>query len=323
MRGVPVFLAAAVLLAAGAGLAAAPAGRSAAVAAAPTRADLDALRRRVALLEGELALARSRKPYLVLDAAESQLRIALLGLTVREIPLATIDFDGALRAHEGDATAPLAQAGIVTIKEKENDPRLKPLTPSDIEAGAADENVADVLPPEAPADYELQFTQPALARIEGIAEKRTVWSRLAAWWSRPASGAGTGGIVLGVAVHLDETPARELYRLLLPGERLILVPPRGYLLPEFGQEPPRSIKPPRLTAPPAPPQGPPPQGVPFRIPPPVEASAGDEAAPGSDGASAAGEAPGSGEGERPSGSESPDPQPAPSAPQTQSPPSGA
>jgi len=313
MRGVPVFLAAAVLLAAGAGLAAAPAGRSAAVAAAPTRADLDALRRRVALLEGELALARSRKPYLVLDAAESQLRVALLGLTVREIPLASIDFDGVPRAHEGDVTAPLAQAGIVTIKEKENDPRLKPLTPSDIEAGAADENVADVLPPEAPADYELQFTQPALARIEGIAEKRTVWSRLAAWWSRPASGAGigSGGIVLGVAVHLDETPARELYRLLLPGERLILVPPRGYLLPEFGQEPPRSIKPPRPTAPPAPPQGPPPQGVPFRIPPPVEPSAGDEAAPGS------------GEGETPPGTESPGPQPAPTAPQAQSSPQGA
>jgi len=313
MRGVPVFLAAAVLLAAGAGLAAAPAGRSAAVAAAPTRADLDALRRRVALLEGELALARSRKPYLVLDAAESQLRVALLGLTVREIPLASNDFDGVPRAHEGDVTAPLAQAGIVTIKEKENDPRLKPLTPSDIEAGAADENVADVLPPEAPADYELQFTQPALARIEGIAEKRTVWSRLAAWWSRPASGAGTGsgGIVLGVAVHLDETPARELYRLLLPGERLILVPPRGYLLPEFGQEPPRSIKPPRPTAPPAPPQGPPPQGVPFRIPPPVEPSAGDEAAPGS------------GEGETPPGTESPGPQPAPTAPQAQSSPQGA
>ena len=321
MRGVPVSLAAAVLLAAGAGLVAAPAGRGAAGVAAPTRADLDALRRRVALLEGELALARSRKPYLVLDAAESQLRVALLGLTVREIPLASIDFDGALQAHEGDAMAALAQAGIVTIKEKENDPRLKPLTPSDIEAGAADENVADVLPPEAPADYELLFTQPALARIEGIAEKRTVWSRLVAWWSRPASGAGTGsgGMVLGVAVHLDETPAREIYRSLLPGERLILVPPRGFLLPAFGQEPPRSIKPPRQTAPPAPPQGPPPQGVPFRIPPPVEPSAVDDTAPGSDGASAA-ETPGSGEGAPPPGSESPDPQPAPSAPQTQSPP---
>ena len=43
-------------------------------AAAPTHADLDAQRRRVALLESELALSRSRKPYLVLDALEVKCR---------------------------------------------------------------------------------------------------------------------------------------------------------------------------------------------------------------------------------------------------------
>jgi len=314
MRGPVVFFAAAVLLAAAAPNLAAPAAEpSLPRAAAPTRADLDALRRRVALLEGELALARARKPYLVLDAAQSQLRVALLGLTVREIPLASVGIGGALRAHQGDVPAPPALTGIVTLHEKEGDPRLKPLTPSDIEAGAADENVADALPPEAPADYELRFRQPVLARIEGITERRTVWSRLGAWWRRPSSVAGTGEarVMLSVTVHMDETPAREIYRSLLPLERLMLVPPRGFLLPDFGQESPRSVKPARPVSPPAAPQGPPPQGVPFRIPPPVEPSAGNGAGPGNDRAPAGEETPASIGEEAPPGTEPPDPPPAP------------
>ena len=70
-----------------------------------------------------------------------------------------------------------------------------------------------------------------------------------------------------------------MYRSLLPGERLIVVPPPGLLLPDAGQETPRSVRQGRPVKPPAPPQGLPPAGVPFRIPPPVAETPADGASP--------------------------------------------
>ncbi len=249
-------------------LAAAGAGN----AAAPTGADLDALRRRVALLETELALSRSRKPYLILDAPARRLRYRLLGLTMREIPLQSVEMSGLRRAGAGGAPGPLTLAGIVTLKEKDGDPRLTPLTPAEIEAGAADENVADALPPEAPAAYALRFKQAVVVRVEGLPEKRTVWTRAASWWRRLRPGAGRGGGRIGmrVALRLEEGMAREVYRSLVPGERLVLVPPEGFLLPDAGQEAPGGVRSGRPVRPPAPRAGPPAEGVPFQIPPPVE-----------------------------------------------------
>jgi hypothetical protein len=257
----------------------------------PTRADLAALRRRVALLESELALARSRKPYLVVDAESRRLRYGLLGMILREIPVLGIDLDGARRSAEGGVPGPLTLAGIVTLKEKERDPRLSPLTPEQIEGGAADENVADALPPEAPADYALTFKQPVVVRIEGIPEKKTIVSRAFSWWpdSWSRSDAGRETIVLRLTVHLDETTAREVYRSLLPGERLVVVPPPGLLLPDAGQETPRSIRPGRQAKPPAAQPGLPPAGVPFRIPPPVAETPAEGAAHTDGGAAVDGE----------------------------------
>jgi hypothetical protein len=248
------------------------------LAGAATHADLALLRRRVALLESELALARSRKPYLIVDAATRSLRYDLLGMTVREVGARDVRIDGLRRPGDGSVQGPLSLAGIVTLKEKENDPRLSPLTPEQIEAGAADENVADALPPEAPADYTLTFKQAVLVRVEGIAETRTVLSRLASWWQR-LRGGGKGGedISMKMTVHLDETAAREVYRSLIPGERLVIVPPLGLLLPDAGQEAPRAIRAGRPARPPAPPTGPAPQGVPFQIPPPVTEASQDGA----------------------------------------------
>ncbi len=262
-----------------------PAGRP---SPPPTRADLAALRRRVALLESGLALARSRKPYLVVDAESRRLRYELLGTSLRDVPAREIDIDGLRRSGEGGVPGPLSLAGIVTLKEKEKDPRLSPLTPEQIEGGAADENVADALPPEAPADYTLTFKQPVVVRIEGIPEKKSVVSRAFSWWPGSWSRGEDNreAIVLRLTIHLDETTAREVYRSLLPGERLVVVPPPGFLLPDAGQEAPRSIRPGRPTKPPAPQPGLPPAGVPFRIPPPVAETPFEGAAPAADGAAA-------------------------------------
>jgi len=293
-------------------------------ASAPTHADLAALRRRVALLESELALGRSRKPYLVVDAESKRLRQDLFGMTVREIPARDIDIDGLLRSGEGGVPGPLSLAGIVTLKEKEKDPRLSPLTPEQIEQGAADENVADALPPEAPADYALTFQQPVVVRIEGIPEKKTGMPRVFSWWPRSWSRgvAGRGEIALRLTVHLDETTAREVYRSILPGERLIIVPPPGFLLPDAGQETPRSVRQGRPAKPPAPPPGLPPAGVPFRIPPPVAETPAEGASPASAGDDA-GEAAGHAAEEAPAPpvEATPVPTPPPDDPPARTPPS--
>jgi len=289
-----------------------------------TRADLAALRRRVALLESELALARSRKPYLVVDAESKRLRQELFGMTLREIPVREIDIDGLRRTGEGGVPGPLSLAGIVTLKEKDKDPRLSPLTPEQIEQGAADENVADALPPEAPADYALTFQQPVVVRIEGIPEKKTGVRGVLSWWPRSWSRgtAGGGEILLSVTVHLDETPAQEVYRSLLPGERLIVVPPPGFLLPDAGQEAPRSVRQGRPAKPPAPPPGLTPAGVPFRIPPPVAETPAEGASPASAGDGAEGAAGHAAEeAPAPPAEAAPTPTPPPEDPPAQTPPS--
>ncbi len=245
--------------------------------ARPTRADLDALRRRVAALESEQALGGARKPYLVLDLGAETLRYRLMGRTVREVPIASFEARGLRRASPGTAPVPAAVAGIFTLKEKQGDPRLSPLTPEQIEAGAADEDAADVLPPEAPALYDLKFRQPAVVRVEGVPQgpgPAGAFAALGVWWHRlfhrsaPSAG-GRAGLL--VSVRLDEEVAREVYRSLVPGERWLVIPPAGLLLPDAGQEPPRTIRPAR-SAPPPLPSAPLPAtpGVPFRIPPPVD-----------------------------------------------------
>lgn len=267
-----------------------PAGRAPG-AHPPTRADLAEARRHVALLESELTLARARKPYIVVDALARSVRYALLGMTVREIAAQEIEFEGLLPPGDGAASGTPALAGIVTLERKENDPRLSPLTPEQIEAGAADENVADALPPEAPADYRLSFKQRVRLRVAGIPEKKTTLGRLSSWL-RGLRGGGAGGGAepsVEVTLHVDEGTAREIYRSLVPGERLVLVPPLGGHLGEIGQETPRSIKPARPRSLPQATQAAN-HGVPFRIPPPVSETS-EEGAPPPPAVAAPGEAP--------------------------------
>ena len=249
--------------------------------AAPTRGDLDALRRRVALLETELALAKTRKPYLVIDAPANRLRYRLLGMTMREVPLKGVAIGGLKRPPLGTVPGPQALAGTLVLREKDGDPRLTPLTPADVEAGAADENVADAFPPEAPAVFNLQFRQPVTVRVEGLPERPGALARAAAWWRSLWSGRGGGAsrIDMRITLRLEEGPAREVYRSLIPGERVVVIPPLGYVLPDAGQEPPGKIKPGKTVKSPAPRPAGPAEAVPFQIPPPVDASAEEGAPP--------------------------------------------
>lgn len=278
---IAVLLVAALLTALGTGRAA----QGAAGSAAPTRGDLDALRRKIALLEYEVALAKTRRPYLVIDAPASRLRYRLLGMTMREIPLKGIEIGGLRRPQQGVVPGPQALAGALVLKEKDGDPRLTPLTPADVEAGAADENVADALPPEAPAVYGLTFRQPVTLRVEGLPENHGALAQAASWLRRlwPGGGGGSSRIDLRITVRLEEGPAREVYRSLIPGERVVLIPPSGYVLPDAGQEAPGMIKPGKPARTPAPPPAGPAEAVPFQIPPPIDASAVDEAPPSSGG----------------------------------------
>ncbi len=243
---------------------------------AGTRADLDAARRRVDRLDGEAALTGGRKPYVVLDLEQKVLLVRLMGMTVREIPLQNVAARGfVVPPRSGSAPGSFAVAGIFTLQEKEGDPRLSPLTPEQIEAGLDDENVADALPPEPPSSYALRFKQPVLVRVIGGGGQGAIGGlagRLRAFWRRlrgDGSGAPRAEAVVAVTLQLDETVARELYRTMIPGERWLVVPPAGLMLPGAGQELPRTIRPPRPIPRPTPPPAAPP-GVPFQIPPPVD-----------------------------------------------------
>jgi hypothetical protein len=241
--------------------------------AVPTRTDLDLSRRRVALLQSEQALAATRKPYVVVDLAARTLRYGLMGMDVHQVPLAAAEAYGLRPVPAGEAPEPRLLAGIVTLKEKERDPRLTPLTPAQIEAGATDEDAADVLPPEAPASYGLIFQQGVVMRVSGLGEGGTagLLSSIAGWWRRlwGAGPRGSGNPGLRLVVTLEENAARDVYRSLVPGQRLVIAPPPGFVLPDAGQEAPAAIRPGRAAPPPKEPPTTTP-GVPFRIPPPVE-----------------------------------------------------
>jgi len=242
---------------------------AAAAAARPTRGDLESARRRAAILESELALAATRKPYLVLDLGARALRYRMMGMTMREVAIHDLAVQG-LQTAEPAPGAPLV-AGIFTLQEKENDPRLTPLSPEQVEDGADDENAANALPPEPPREYTLTFKQPIAVEVVGR-ETRTgvpgMWGRFVAVLRRWHGPSGGEEARLRIALHLDPEAAGEVYRSLIPELRLLVLPPAGLQLPAAGQEAPpkpraaRKVPPPEKQAEP--------KEVPFKIPPPEE-----------------------------------------------------
>ncbi|HZM70063.1 MAG TPA: hypothetical protein VFB95_06815 [Candidatus Cryosericum sp.] len=241
-------------------------------AGVPTRDAFESERRRVAALETEMALASTRKPYLVLDLEAKTLRYRLLGMTLREVPLPDLSTKGLVPAKHGTNPDPPLLAGIFTVREKDGDPRLNPLTPEQVEAGADDENVANILPPEPPKAYRVQFKQPVVLYVSGPGAGsglRMRWASVRGLWDRLRGGGGGDAPRLELSVQLDEKTGAEVYRSLIPDLRCLVLPPRGFTLPQAGQEPPPKAKPPRA-APQPPPKPLEPPGVPFQIPAPQE-----------------------------------------------------
>jgi hypothetical protein len=238
--------------------------------ARPTHADLEAERRSVSVLETELALASTRKPYIVLDLGAATLEYHLLGMTPRRVALQGMHVEGLVPG--GDDGDPKALAGIFTLAEKEGDPRLKPLSPEQVEAGDDDENAANILPPEPPKAYRLTFKQPIALQVAGREEPagvRGLWTRVVDLWDRVVHPRKPEDKHLSVWVKLDATTAGQVYRSLLPDQRWLIVPPAGFTLPPAGQEAPPKPRAPRAI-PPSPPKPVEPKEVPFRIPPPVD-----------------------------------------------------
>jgi hypothetical protein len=244
-------------------------------AARSTRADLAAERRRMARLESEYALASTRKPYIVLDLATGALRYRLMGMTMREIRIGPVDVAGLVA--EGGADGGATQlAGIFTMAEKEGDPRLNPLSPEQVEAGADDENVAAVFPPEVPKSYRVSFRQPVVV-VVSAEEPRAGVKGVGAWFrdvgARLFGRRHKDEAVLRVAFRLEPAVATEFWRSIIPDQRWLVLPPEGLALPQAGQEPPPKAKAPRSAPAPLPkkPKKPEPEeGVPFQIPQPVE-----------------------------------------------------
>jgi hypothetical protein len=208
----------------------------------------------------------------VLDLASEVLRYPLMGMTLREIPIGPVDVTG-LVADGGAATGPAHLAGIFTMAEKEGDPRLDPLTPEEVEAGADDENVAAVFPPEPPGRYRLSFKQPVAIQVAGVETGGGVkgaWARFRAAVGRILPRGDKTGADVRMAIHLDAGTAAEVWRSIVPDQRWLVLPPDGLALPQVGQEAPPKARGPRPQATAA--KKPKPdteEGVPFRIPPPV------------------------------------------------------
>jgi len=240
-----------------------------------TRADLAAMRRRTARLEGEYALSATRRPYIVLDLESGTLRYRLMGMTMREIPIGPADVAG-LVAESGAAGTGEHLAGIFTMAEKEGDPRQNPLTPEQVEAGADDENVANVLPPDPPKSFRVTFRQPIAVVVSGREEQAGVkgaWGWVSERFLSLLRKGDMAGATLQIAVHLDPATASEFWRSIIPEQRWLVIPPAGRALPQAGQEPPPKPKAPRPAPAPAekkPKKPEPEEGVPFQIPPPVE-----------------------------------------------------
>jgi hypothetical protein len=239
----------------------------------PTQSDLDAARRRSAVMESEFALASTRKPYLVLDVASRTLRYRLMGMTVREIALTAIDVRGFEAGLPDGPSDPPRLAGIFTVREKEGDPRLHPLSAEQVEAGDDDENAANILPPEVPKTYRLSFKQPLRVQVEGQPAERgavmRTWDSVKAVFRRLSGRPHDDEAIILVEASLDPATAAEVYRSIIPELRLLLIPPPGYILPQAGQEPPPKPKPPRAE-PVRPLQPAERAGVPFQIPAPQE-----------------------------------------------------
>jgi len=170
------------------------------------------------LLEAELPLASSRKPYLILDLVSSGLLYRISGMTPKEIPF-RID---SIRGPEG-WLVPDPDALSILVLEGRGAPR-EVIRPPDPDNPVDPRKDPKVFPPDPPTDYILSFDRPVKVRILG--EKDAGWKdslgslrkAVRRWLGK---GSGRGGIQ--IQLRLPAERAQEIYRGLYHGEKLLVL----------------------------------------------------------------------------------------------------
>lgn len=169
-------------------------------------------------LEIELPLAASRLPYLVLDLTLSRLELRLSGFTAKSIPVIVEVLGG---PQAGRAVGP-GRLALLTITDRGHPPEV--IRPPDPDAPYDPLKDPKIFPPDPPTDFILSFEQPVRIRIHsGETESlekalRGARNTLREWFEREEGGEGTR-----IRLRVPAASAREIYRALYPGEKVLVV----------------------------------------------------------------------------------------------------
>lgn len=170
------------------------------------------------LLEAELPLASTRKPYLILDLVSSRLIYRISGMTPKEIPFRIDSIRG-----PGGWLLPDPDSLAILVLEGRGAPR-EVIRPPDPDKPVDPLKDPKIFPPDPPSDYILSFDRPVKVRIVG--EKDTGWKdRLGSLKKavRQWLGMGKGRGGLRIQLRLPAERAQEIYRGLYHGEKLLLL----------------------------------------------------------------------------------------------------
>ena len=210
-----------------------------AVAAAPTPSADDYARVTAAndLLAKQVALAKGKEFYLLLDPGERSLQLMLKGALLQEYRVAGLevgvprvlyktlasssDWEG--RVWDGGTLDPARALDRVEVQ-------APPPTPEGTELEVKVPPTPEEKYP-VPARYHIRFTGGLSIEVRppGTESKRGFLGRLGsgltAWWSDASAAASGGGDTVRLHVVLSKDDAASLYRALPPATKLLVIPP--------------------------------------------------------------------------------------------------
>jgi hypothetical protein len=210
-----------------------------AVAAAPTPSADDYARLTAAndLLAKQVALAKGKEFYLLLDPGERTLQLMLKGALLQEYRVAGLevgvprvlyktlasssDWEG--RVWDGGTLDPARALDRVEVQ-------APPPTPEGTELEVKVPPTPEEKYP-VPARYHIRFTGGLSIEVRppGTESKRGFFDRLGsgltAWWSDATDAASGGGDTVRLHVVLSKDDAASLYRALPPATKLLVIPP--------------------------------------------------------------------------------------------------
>lgn len=169
-------------------------------------------------LEIELPLAESRLPYLVLDLTLSRLEFRMSGFTAKSLPVVVEKLVG---PQTGRTVGP-GRLAVLTMTDRGHPPEV--IRPPDPDAPYDPLKDPKIFPPDPPTDFILSFEQPVKIRFHsGETESlekalRGARNTLREWFEREEGGEGTR-----IRLRVPGAAAREIYRTLYRGEKVLLV----------------------------------------------------------------------------------------------------